>query len=187
MEIAKNMMVRLSYTLRHDNAEGEIIEQTNEETPLEFLFGAGLMLPKFEEGLTGKKQGDKFELSILSADAYGEIDDNAIVNLPKDVFLIDGKFDDEMIKEGNSVPMMSSDGRRLTGNILKVGDAEVRVDFNHPLAGADLFFTGEVLDARQATDEEIAEIFAHQQGGCGGSCGCDDQEEAGGCGSGCGC
>ncbi|MCL3781064.1 peptidylprolyl isomerase [Prolixibacteraceae bacterium JC049] len=188
MEIAKNMMVKLSYTLRYDNAQGDIIEQTNDENPLQFMYGAGLMLPKFEEGLVGKKVGENFELSLISADAYGEVDDNAIVELPKDVFLIDGKFDDEMIKEGNSVPMMSSDGRRLTGQILKVGDDIVKVDFNHPLAGADLFFAGEVLEVREATDEEIAEIFS-AAGGCGsGGCGCDSPEDNAGCGSGsCGC
>ncbi|TKG94380.1 peptidylprolyl isomerase [Puteibacter caeruleilacunae] len=189
MEISKNKMVSLDYVLTYDNAEGELIEKTSPEAPLKFLFGAGLMLPKFEETLAGLKEGEKFEIALDCKDAYGEVDENAIVDLPREVFLVDGKFDSEMIKEGNSVPMMSSDGRRLTGLILKVDEAQVKVDFNHPLAGEDLFFTGNVLEVREATDEEIAQVFSAGDCGCGDGCGCDDpQAKEGGCSSsGCGC
>lgn len=160
-----------------------MIEQATAENPMKFLYGAGLMLPKFEEYLAGLKVDDDFEMSLKSGDAYGDVDEKAIVNLPRDVFLVDGKFDEEMIREGNSVPMMSSDGRRLTGMILKVDEKEVRVDFNHPLAGEDLFFTGKVLEVRDATEEELAQIFS--EAGCGGGC-CDDPKESE-CGSGGGC
>ncbi|PTN07758.1 peptidylprolyl isomerase [Mangrovibacterium marinum] len=181
MVISKNKMVSLTYDLRIGSAEGEMIEQATAEKPLTFVFGAGLMLPKFEALLEGMEQGKAFNISLKSAEAYGEIDENAIVDLPKTIFIMDGKFDDEIIKVGNTVPMMSSNGQRMNGLVLEITDETVKMDFNHPLAGEDLFFSGDILEVRQATDEEIA---ATVQGGCGSGCGCGDESS---CGSGCGC
>lgn len=189
MEISKNMMVSLTYDLRLDGTEGEVIEQATAEQPLSFIFGAGLMLPKFEDMLAGKKQGDDFQIFLTSTDAYGPEDENAIVDLPKHIFFVDGEFDDEIIQIGNSVPMMSSNGQRMNGLVLEISDDTVKMDFNHPLAGEDLFFSGNVLEVRQATDEEIAALFSG--GGCGcGDNGCDDGScgtgsSGGGCGCGC--
>ena len=188
MEIRKNMMVSLTYDLRLDGVDGEIIEQATSEKPLSFVFGAGTMLPKFEALLEGKKQGERFEIALESKDAYGEEDENAIVDLPKHIFFVDGEFDDEIIKEGNTVPMMSSNGQRMNGIVVEITDDTVKMDFNHPLAGEDLFFNGDILEVREATDEEISALFS---GGCGCGCGegsCDDgscSTEGGGCGCGC--
>lgn len=175
-------MVSLTYDLRIGSAEGELIEQASAERPLTFVFGAGLMLPKFESLLEGMEQGKSFNINLMSADAYGEVDENAIVDLPKTIFILDGKFDDEMISVGNTVPMMSSNGQRMNGIVLEVSDEVVKMDFNHPLAGEDLFFSGDILEVRDATYEEIA---ATVSGGCGSGCGCGDDSS---CGSGgCGC
>lgn len=182
MAISKNKMVSLTYDLRIGSAEGEMIEQATAERPLTFIFGAGLMLPKFEALLEGMEQGKSFDINLASADAYGQIDENAIVDLPKTIFILDGKFDEEIIKVGNTVPMMSSNGQRMNGIVLEVSDEVIKMDFNHPLAGEDLFFSGDILEVREATDEEIA---ATVQGGCGSGCGCGDDSS---CGSGsCGC
>ncbi len=182
MGISKNKMVSLTYDLRIGSAEGELIEQASAERPLTFVFGAGLMLPKFESLLEGMEQGKSFNINLMSADAYGEVDENAIVDLPKTIFILDGKFDDEMISVGNTVPMMSSNGQRMNGIVLEVSDEVVKMDFNHPLAGEDLFFSGDILEVRDATYEEIA---ATVSGGCGSGCGCGDDSS---CGSGgCGC
>ncbi len=180
MVISKNKMVSLTYDLRIGGSEGELIEQATAERPLNFVFGAGLMLPKFEALLEGFEQGKTFQIELNSADAYGEVDDNAVVELPKSIFILEGKFDDEVIKVGNTVPMMSTSGQRMNGIVLEVTEETVKMDFNHPLAGQDLHFTGDVLEVRDATDEEIA---ATVQGGCGSGCGCSDSS----CGSGCGC
>ncbi|SHE33347.1 FKBP-type peptidyl-prolyl cis-trans isomerase SlyD [Mariniphaga anaerophila] len=174
LEISKHSMVTLTYDLRIDDEQGEVIEQATEETPLQFLYGAGTMLPKFESHLAGLKQGEPFTIKLSKKDAYGEINQDAIVELPKSVFLVDGKFDDELIAVGNNVPMMSSNGQRLNGIVLDVNDEEVKMDFNHPLAGEDLFFAGKVLEVREASDEELAQILS------GGGCGCGS--EGGGCG-----
>ena len=192
MTIAKNKMVSLTYDLRIDGKEGELIEQATTEKPLKFVYGAGIMLPKFEALIEGLDQGKSFEINLKSAEAYGDIDENAIIELPKHLFLIDGKFDEDIVKVGNTVPMMSTNGQRMNGLVLEINDEIVKMDFNHPLAGEDLYFQGDVLEVRDATDEEIA---ATVQGGCGcGSSGCSDEacsdencspENKGGCGCGC--
>ena len=190
MKIGKNKMVSLTYDLHYDDVEGEMIEQATSEKPLSFIFGAGLMLPKFEASLENLEAGNPFEISLADVDAYGELDENAIVDLPKHIFFIDGEFDDEIVSVGNTVPMMSTSGQRLNGLVLEITDDIVKMDFNHPLAGEHLFFKGEILEVREATDDELAALVS---GGCGcgsGSCGCGDEAECadGSCSTGsCGC
>jgi len=191
LEISKHSMVTLSYDLRIDDEQGEVIEQATTDRPLQFLYGAGTMLPKFESHLAGLKQGEPFEIRLSKNDAYGEINEDAVVELPKHVFLVDGNFDDELIAVGNNVPMMSSNGQRLNGLVLEVNDEVVKMDFNHPLAGEDLYFAGKILEVREASDEELAQVLSGGGCGCGsGGGGCGDD----GCGSdhhdhnhGCGC
>ena len=194
MVITKNKMVSLTYDLKIDGFDGELIEQTTEDSPLSFVFGAGIMLPKFESLIEGMEQGKSFEININKEDAYGEIDEEAIVDLPKSIFVIDCKIDEDIVKIGNTVPMMSAHGQRMNGLVLEVSDETVKMDFNHPLAGQDLYFSGEILTVRDASDEEIA-ATVHSGCGCGSSCGCDDDScgcEEGSCSSGegggsCGC
>lgn len=191
LEISKHSMVTLTYDLRIDDEQGEVIEQATTDRPLQFLYGAGTMLPKFESHLAGLKQGEPFEIRLSKNDAYGEINEDAVVELPKHVFLVDGNFDDELIAVGNNVPMMSSNGQRLNGLVLEVNDEVVKMDFNHPLAGEDLYFAGKILEVREASDEELAQVLSGGGCGCGsGGGGCGDD----GCGSdhhdhnhGCGC
>jgi FKBP-type peptidyl-prolyl cis-trans isomerase SlyD len=179
LEVGKYKMVTLTYDLRIDDANGELVETATLESPLQFLYGAGVMLPKFEKGLVGLKQDDPFNIKLEKNDAYGEVNEDAIVELPKSVFLVNGEFDDELIQVGNTVPMMSSHGQRLNGLVLEVDEEIVRMDFNHPLAGEDLYFTGKVVEVREASDEEVAQILSG-----GGSCGCGSHDHGGSCGSG---
>jgi FKBP-type peptidyl-prolyl cis-trans isomerase SlyD len=198
--VSKDSMVTLTYDLRLDGKEGEIFESATAESPLIFLHGAGLMIPAFEEQLVGKKSGEKFEIAIPAASGYGEINEEAVVELPLEIFKVDGKVDDTLLTPGNSVPMMSAHGQRMDGIVVSVEGEVVTMDFNHPLAGEDLHFTGEILQVREASPEELS--AAYSTGGCGcgsscssdgcgdGSCGdgsCGDKEAGAGCGSGCGC
>jgi len=191
--VSKDSMVTLTYDLRLDGKDGDIFESATEENPLVFLHGAGLMIPAFEEQLTGKKSGEKFEISIPAASGYGEINEDAVVELPLDIFKVDGKVDDALLTIGNSVPMMSAHGQRMDGIVVSLEGETVTMDFNHPLAGEDLHFTGTVIDVHEASPEELS--AAYSTGGCGcgsgsGDCGdggCGDKEEGAGCGSGCGC
>ncbi len=181
LEIGKYAMVTLTYNLHVDDENGEMVEQATETQPLQFLYGAGAMLPKFESQLAGLREGEPFTIKLSKDDAYGELNEDAVVELPKHVFLVNGKLDDELIQPGNTVPMMSSNGQRLNGLVLEVNDEVVKMDFNHPLAGEDLFFAGKVMAVREASDEEVAQILSG-----GGGCGCGSGS-GGGCGSGCGC
>lgn len=186
MNISENKMVTLSYILRSDNAQGEIIEQTSDDNPLQFIYGVGMMLPKFESNLVGLKEGDDFEMSLDAIDAYGEIDNDAVVDLPKNIFIVDGHFDEARFSIGSQIPMQTNTGQRMTGTVIDVQDEHLKMDFNHPLAGVNLHFKGNIVEVREATEEELNPSM-----GCGGGCsGCGSHEDGcgshdGGCESGC--
>ena len=182
--ITKNKFVTVSYELRTDK-DGELLETAGADRPLEFICGQGQTLEYFEMNLLDKKEGDKFDFEIPAANAYGEVNEDMVVDLPKDIFQEVAAGD---MVVGNVLPMMDSIGRRLQGQIESIGEEEVRVNFNHPLAGKKLFFKGEILGVRDATDEELEALHSHKCGGCSG-CGSHD-DGCGGCGShdnGCGC
>ncbi|MFB6317667.1 peptidylprolyl isomerase [Saccharicrinis sp. FJH54] len=197
MKIDRNKFVSLTYELRSGGVEGELKEKAVKETPLTFVFGAGMMIQKFEDNLMGLEEGDNYEFVIDHLDAYGPVMEDRIVDLPKNIFEVDGKIDEKILFEGNVVPMMDASGNRLNGTVVTISDDNVKMDFNHPLAGQDLCFKGEVLEVREASEHELAEAAGIMSGGCGcgsGGCGCGDEScstEAGaescGCGSGCGC
>ncbi len=188
MTIEINKMVTLSYILKMDDTNGDVIEQTSPESPLKFVFGVGSMLPMFESNLAGKQQGEDFEMQLKAADAYGDIDESAIVDLSKEIFMVDGQFDTERFVVGAQIPMQTSTGQRMNGTITEISEENIKMDFNHPLAGQDLYFTGKIIEVREATAEELAP----QGCGCGsGGGGCSDEScstESCGCDSGsCGC
>lgn len=184
MKIEKDCMVTLNYDLKFDDQNGELIEQATDEHPLKFIFGVGQMFPEFEMQLEGLEEGEAFEIRLDKDDAYGDVNEEAIVDLPRSIFVIDGVFDEEQVSEGNTIPMMTGDGQRMSGIVLEVGEEFVKMDFNHPLAGEDLYFAGKIKNVRKATEEEL---LALQSGGCGCGCNngdCDSHDE---CGSGCNC
>ncbi|MBK5720318.1 FKBP-type peptidyl-prolyl cis-trans isomerase [Dysgonomonas sp. Marseille-P4677] len=201
MKISTNKFVSLSYDLNvGEGEERELMERATAETPLDFIYGTNSMLEAFEKNIDGLAEGDSFEFVLTPDEAYGEYDDEHVVDLPRNIFEQDGVLNEEVIFEGNTVPMMDSNGNRLNGSVVAVKEDVITMDFNHPLAGETLNFSGKVLTVRESTPEEIAALFAPQGGcGCGSSCGCGDGEEdscgcgssekemAGGCGSGCGC
>ena len=130
---------------------------------MDFICGQGQTLEYFEMNLLDKNEGDKFDFSIPAAHAYGLVNEDMIVDLPQEIFK---DVEAEEMVVGHVLPMMDSVGRRLQGKILSIGDEEVRIDFNHPLAGKDLFFKGEILGVRDATDEELEALHSHKCGGC---------------------
>ena len=188
MKISPNKFVSLSYDLNvGEGDEKELMEKATPEQPLEFIFGTNSMLEAFEKNVDGLAQGDSFDFVLTPDQAYGEYDDDHLVDLPKNIFEVDGKMDESVVFEGNTIPMMDSNGNRLNGSVVSVSDDVVKMDFNHPLAGETLHFSGNVLSVREASAEEIAALFAPQGGGCGSGCGCGSSDESEGCGSGCGC
>lgn len=187
--ITKNKFVTVSYELRTEK-DGEVLETAGADSPLEFIYGQGQTLEFFEMNLLEKKEGDKFDFKIPAANAYGEFSEDMVVDLPKDIF---SEVEESEMVIGNVLPMMDSMGRRLRGKIESIGEDEVRVNLNHPMAGKDLYFKGEVLGVRDASEEEIEALHAHKCGGCSGcgsEGGCGSEEDSCGCGShdnGCGC
>ena len=163
MKVELNKVVSVTYKLEANKqgAEKNHIETAGNDHPLVFLFGSGGLIPAFEENLLGKSIGDKFSFSIGAADAYGEINTDALVDLPIDIFKVDGVVDMSLLRTGNIVPMNDHEGNRLDGKVVGISGESVKMDFNHPLAGHDLHFSGEVLDVRDASVEEIQHGHAH--------------------------
>lgn len=161
MTISNEKVVTLVYQLKVDNSEGDVVETVKEEKPFVFLYGAGLMLPKFEENLSGLKAGENFEFTLKSEDAYGKATEEAVMDLPKNIFEVEGKIEDGLLKEGNVIPMQNNEGQKFNGLVLEVKDEAVTMDFNHPLAGDDLFFTGKIMEVRDATKEELEHGHVH--------------------------
>lgn len=189
MKISANKFVAVTYDLYvGEGEERELMEKATREVPLKFIYGTGSMIQAFEDALMGLESRAAFDFTIAPENAYGEYNEDYVLDLPKNIFEVDGKFDSEMIQEGNTVPMMDSNGNRMNGSVLEVRDDVVVMDFNHPLAGETLHFKGEVIDVHEPTAEEIAAMTA-PAGGCGCDCdscggGCGDHEHGDGCGCG---
>ena len=172
MKVENSKMVSVHYTLTVD---GQVADQSREGQPLQFICGTGMLLPKFEGAIMGKEAGDKVSFTLAPADGYGEIIPEAVVDLPKTIFMIDGKVAEEILFVGNQVPMSDANGNRMMGVIKEIADETVKMDFNHPMADKTLNFEGEVVDVHEATDDD----YPHS---CG--CGCDHEGE---CGDDCSC
>ena len=165
--ISENKVVSLTYELKILNEDGEqtLVETADTTNPMVFLYGVSGLPEKFEENLDGKQEGESFSFSLEAEEGYGEYDDNALVPIPKNVFEVDGKIDEEMLQEGNYIPMADNEGNHMQGRVMKIKDDEVVMDFNHPLAGMKMFFEGKVLSVREATPEELAHGHVHGEGG----------------------
>ena len=176
MNISKNKVVSLSYELRLDGKDGEIIETVGSDRSLTFIFGTNSLLPGFERHIENLKTGDTFVFLLKCEDAYGPALEEFMEEIPKTDFIVDGVIDHDMFFEGNAMTMINSDGKHFNGVIAEVKDDTVIMDFNHPLAGDDLFFAGAVVNVREATSEELERGYI--QGNCSSS-------DCGGCGGGC--
>ena len=156
METKRNF-ISLSYDLFLKDDEGglALYERAPKEKPFQFISGIGYTLELFENNVINLAVGDSFEFSIPADQAYGEYDDESVIELQKAIFMRDGKFDDEHVKEGYVIPL--SDGQStFNALVTKITDNTVTVDLNHPLAGEELTFKGKILENRPATDEELA-------------------------------
>lgn len=165
MNVGPNKVVHIHYTLTEKTAEGELVESTEGGEPLAFIFGIGSMIPDFERNLEGLEAGAKFAFGIEAANAYGEYDETALVEVPKNIFEQDGVIPDGLLEIGNVLPLSDQEGNQFQGMVAWVGLDKVKIDFNHPMAGVDLFFTGHVEGVREAEAEELAHGHVHGAGG----------------------
>ncbi|MXV52195.1 peptidylprolyl isomerase [Pedobacter sp. HMF7647] len=157
MTIEPNSVVALTYDLyTTDNGEETFVEQANNENPLVFLYGVGMMLPKFEENLNGLKAGDTYDFELPAVDAYGEKDENAVAQLPIDMFK-----DAELPVVDSILPLQDNQGNQFRARVTNVDEKAISVDLNHPMAGQNLHFKGEILNVRPATEDELSHGHAH--------------------------
>lgn len=161
MKVENKKVVTLTYELREDNASGELIQKVEKDRPFVYLFGIGGLLPKFEQSLEGLQAGDAFSFEMTADESYGEHTEEAIIDLDKKIFEIDGVLNEEILSIGEPITMQDDNGNPIEGVVLEVTEDTVKMDFNHPLAGLDLHFSGEILDVRDATDEELAHGHVH--------------------------
>ena len=179
MSITKDYFVSCSYDLyAGPNEVRDFIEQATPESPMQYLHGIGMMLPAFEQKLEGLKEGETFDFELTPENGYGERFSDRVVPLDYKIFCDeDGKFDEEHVFVGARVPMQTADGQRIEGQVVDMNNEKVTLDFNHPLAGMHLHFSGKILEAH-------VEALLHPHGGsCG--CGCHDEDGEGGCEGGC--
>ena len=178
MKIENNKMVSLIYELRENDSNGRVIEALDETRPLKFIYGTGRLLPVFESNISLLKSGDLFNFTLNSEMAYGDKREEMIINVPISVFQIDGVLNEDICTVGNEVPMSDSEGNPLTGVINEITDSYVKMDFNHPMAGLHLYFTGKIVEVREATEKELAATMnscsgcgSEEHSGCSGNCG----------------
>ncbi|NCP46209.1 MAG: peptidylprolyl isomerase [Flavobacteriales bacterium CG18_big_fil_WC_8_21_14_2_50_32_9] len=160
MSDVKNKVIAVSYNLHKNTAEGELIESTEGKEPLRFLSGLGQMIPDFENNVVNLNQGDTFSFGIKAENAYGSRTEEAIIELPQDIFKKEGKLVEE-VQVNNVLPLQDQNGNVVPAKVVSINTETITVDVNHPLADQDLHFTGTVVEVREATKEEVDHGHVH--------------------------
>lgn len=153
MQISKHKVAGIHYTLR-DN-DGNVLDSSEGRDPLYYLHGEGNLIPGMENGLDGKSPGEKFQIKVSAAEGYGELDPQMIQSVPKSA------FGGQPVQVG--MKFQTNHGQVVT--VTEVGPEEVTIDGNHELAGKELNFDVEVIEVRDASQEEILHKHVHGPGG----------------------
>ncbi len=151
--IVENKVVSIHYQLTDDN--GVELDSSKESEPLNYLAGAGNIIPGLDNALVGKAVGDKLDVVVEPAEAYGEHNPEMIQRVPKTAF--QGVDNIEVGMQFRA----QAEGGELSVTVTEVSDEEVVVDANHPLAGKRLTFAVEVVEVRDASPEEIEHGHVH--------------------------
>ncbi len=165
---AQNSVVGIEYEVKEAGTT-EVVDSNKGGQALEFIMGKGQIIPGLENALVGMNEGESGDIMVKAADAYGEVNPEAVQTLPRE------QFEGVDLKEGMTLYGQGEDGQTVQVTVKSFDDKEVTVDFNHPLAGKDLMFSVTVLSAREATADEISSGVvggAPQGGSCGTGCGC---------------
>lgn len=174
MKIEAMKVVAISYEVE---VEGEVVDRATEEKPLDYIQGMRMIIPMLEAELEGKEEGEAFSCTIPPEDAYGEYDLSKVFDIPKSSFEVNGKLREDLLEAGKFIPMLNSAGEVCHGMVVEVKDDKVTMDFNAPMAGKTLHFTGKVIAVRDATEKELTEGLhgeflphegCHRHGGCHG-------------------
>ena len=155
-KVQDGQVVSMDYTLKVD---GVVTDTSKGREPLEYVHGAGNIIPGLEREMTGMAVGDSKEVKVAAADGYGERDESAFMDVPRD------QFPEEIpMKVGTELQVQNQSGQPMFARIDKVGEKSVRLNFNHPLAGKDLHFNVKVVSLRDATAEEKEHGHVHGPG-----------------------
>lgn len=152
-EVRSEVVVSLDYTLTVD---GELVDSSEETGPIQFIQGSGDVIPGLEREIEGMKLDESRDVRISPEDAYGEIDPEAIVDIPRQDFP-----SDVPPEPGAEIEVHDNDGNTLDARIVDVKTDAVTLDFNHPLAGKILDFQVKVVGLRDLTAEERAHGHLH--------------------------
>ena len=163
MKAGLNAVVKITYELRTE-INGDVVDAANREEPLSFLFGHKNLLDRFEKNLEGLVAGNEFKFEIGPGEGYGEYDLNALLQLDKKMFEDSGVPEKDVLFVGNVIPLQDQNGNHFEGKISGITDEQVTVDMNHPLAGKTLYFSGEILEVRDAHPSEIEHGHTHEGG-----------------------
>jgi FKBP-type peptidyl-prolyl cis-trans isomerase SlyD len=164
MTISSEKVVALSYELSISATDvpQRVIESVDKANPFYFLVGHSGLPEAFEQQLAGKAAGDNFTFTIDMMDAYGPIEQDAIMDLPNAIFTDqNGKFDSENVSIGKYLYLEDDNGQQHRGKVIGLKSETVTMDFNHPLSGFDLHFSGTVESVREAEEAELAHGHAH--------------------------
>jgi FKBP-type peptidyl-prolyl cis-trans isomerase SlyD len=154
LTVTDNLVVSISYTLTNDDAT--VLDSTEESGPMDYLHGAENIIPGLEDGLEGKKVGDKLKVRVDPDDGYGEIFTELMQVV--DIASFEGV---ESVEAGMQFESETDDGELEIVSIKSVDGNEVTIDANHPLAGVTLNFDVEIVGIREATAEEIEHEHVH--------------------------
>jgi FKBP-type peptidyl-prolyl cis-trans isomerase SlyD len=155
MKVAGGQVVSLEYTLKVD---GEVVDSSTERGPIEFIQGTGNIIPGLERELYGMAVGETKDVVVNPLDGYGEINRDAFTDVPRDQFP-----ENIPVETGIELEIQDEAGHPMHARIDKVEEKNVRLDFNHPLAGKELFFAVKIAGLREATDEEREHGHVHGQ------------------------
>lgn len=153
MKISKGKKVTIEYELRLESFTGELVEETRPNEPEIFTVGDDAMLDIFEDQLIGKEADEDFKIEIAAEQAFGDYDPDALIEFTEEEFHELVGDDEGDFELGAYFPMEDDDGNHYDGFITEMEEDRIVVDFNHPLAGETLFFTGKILDVANADNQ----------------------------------
>ena len=156
MKIAKERVALFHYTLKNDG--GEILDSSEGEAPMAYLHGELNIVEGLENAMEGKQAGDKFDVSVEAAEAYGEYDESLVQPIPRE------QFGEHPVEVGNQFHADTAIGPRVV-TVIAIQDDQVVIDANHSLAGETLHFNIDVVEVREATKEELDHGHVHGAGG----------------------
>ncbi len=156
IKVDDGQVISMHYTLHVD---GQVVDSSEGGEPLQFIQGMGHIIPGLEHQLYDMKIGESKQVIVAPKDGYGEMDAEAFMDVPR------GSFPPNVpLTVGTELELRDQEDRPVYARIESVGDADVRLNMNHPLAGKELHFDVTIADIRQATDEEISHGHVHSGG-----------------------